>query len=135
MKKLTIISIMVLAFLTLTKNASAQNFKASCLNSTSCVITIEYLDASYNVIEQYTCVPGPNGLACTSGTCVYVKIKPHSGGALDWVTLAISGSTVTNYSSIYPCGGAAQLDNINVSSATTNACGINTTEIYISLMP
>ena len=135
MKKFMIISTMVLAFLTLTKNASAQNFNAACLNSTSCEIDIQYLDASYNVIAQYTCVPGPNGLGCTSATCVYVRIKPYLASSTYWVTLAISGSTYTNYTGIYNCGGAAPLDNINVSSATTNACGINTTEIYISLMP
>ena len=87
-----------------------------------------------NTIAQYTCVPGPNGLGCTSGTCVYVKVYP-AGLSQYAVTLAISGSTYTNYTGVYNCLGAAPLDNINVSSATTNACGINTTEVYISLMP
>ena len=77
MKKLTIISIMVFSFLTLTKNASGQThyFYPTVVNSSSCSVTVSFLDGAFNVIYTNSFAPGTTVVGCITGSCAWIAYE------------------------------------------------------------
>ncbi|NUM32895.1 MAG: hypothetical protein HUU47_11310 [Bacteroidetes bacterium] len=106
MKK-TITILMVLAFLTFSKNAVAQShfFHPTVINSSSCNITVSFLDGGFNVIYSNTFAPGTTVVGCLSGACAWISYSAVGACSL---TIACSPGAIDN-SYIANCGNCCSL--------------------------
>ena len=109
MKKITIISIMVFAFLTLTKSASAQtqDLYYNYSNTSNCSWDIYFYDNSMNILHSYTIAAGSSG----SSTCAisiaasvsFIRLYETGGCSSPLFGNCSSGCQLLNISPSY-CG-------------------------------
>ena len=69
--------ITVLVLFTLSKNLMAQShyFKPTVVNSSSCNVTVSFLDGSFNVLYTNSFAPGTTVVSCIIGACAWVKYE------------------------------------------------------------
>ena len=125
MKKLTIISIMVLAFLTLTKNASGQThyFYPTIVNSSNCNVNVSFLDGGFNVIYSNTFAPGTTLVGCVTGACAWVTYS--AVGTCE--RTIVCGPSVIDNSYISSCGNCCSAPCLPFNTAEIPAANYFTT--------
>ena len=119
MKKLILSSTMVLAFLTLTKNASGQTqFYGVISNNTSCSVSIQVYDNGLNLLYSNTSSANSNtNINCTSGIPYYVDFTYNS-----CTIRVVCGNGVQNVQTT--CGLCGNIDKYDVGCFTDPHCNL-----------
>lgn len=98
--KILSILFLVLILLPNLSKAQTQYFNPTVVNTTSCNITVSFLDAGLNVLYSASFPPGTTPVGCQVGPCVWVS--SDATGSCPITISAVSGSIFNNYVAV--CG-------------------------------